>query len=131
MDFGLSHEQTLLADSVTRFLQDHAPRIVREGHVIELDLAGARAERLGAYLGEADPAANATRIRTLIRRFGLDVADRFTTVWEDVSGERYHPWAEAAMAVDVLRWPATSATPARARWDLEASITRALAELGA
>lgn len=25
MDFGLSHEQTLLADSVTRFLQDHAP----------------------------------------------------------------------------------------------------------
>jgi aminoglycoside phosphotransferase (APT) family kinase protein len=67
----------------------------------------------------------------LIRRFGPDVADRFTTAWEDVSGDRYHPWAEAAMAVDVLRWPATSDTASRVRHDIETSISRALAELGA
>lgn len=67
----------------------------------------------------------------LIGRFGLEVADRFTKVWQDVSGERYHPWAEAAMAVDALGWHGTSARPGRERDDIETSIARALAALGA
>lgn len=67
----------------------------------------------------------------LIGRFGLEVADRFTKVWQDVSGERYHPWAEAAMAVDALGWHRTSGRPRREREDIETSIARALAALGA
>ncbi|HUF33451.1 MAG TPA: aminoglycoside phosphotransferase family protein [Acidimicrobiales bacterium] len=67
----------------------------------------------------------------LIGRFGLEVADRFTKVWQDVSGEVYHPWAEAAMAIDALGWHGTSGRPHRERQDLETSIARALAELGA
>ncbi|MGI8792384.1 MAG: phosphotransferase family protein [Acidimicrobiales bacterium] len=64
----------------------------------------------------------------LIGRFGLEVADRFTEIWEEVSGETYHPWAEAAMAVDALGWGGSSR---REREELETSIARALAELGA
>ncbi len=67
----------------------------------------------------------------LIGRFGLEVADRFTQMWQDVSGERYHPWAEAAMAVDALGWHGNSARPRQELQDIETSITRALAELGA
>lgn len=67
----------------------------------------------------------------LIGRFGLEVADRFTKIWQDVSGERYHPWAESAMAVDVLGWHGTSTRPRREQQDMETSISRALSELGA
>lgn len=67
----------------------------------------------------------------LIARFGLEVADRFTEIWQDVSGEHYHPWAEAAMAVDALTWHGHSTRPSREREDIETSIARALAELGA
>ena len=67
----------------------------------------------------------------LIGRFGLEVADRFTKVWQDVSGERYHPWAEAAMAVDAFAWHGISARSRREREDIETSIARALADLGA
>jgi aminoglycoside phosphotransferase (APT) family kinase protein len=66
----------------------------------------------------------------LISRFGLEVADRFTTIWQEVSGQHYHPWAESAMAVDALGWLGTSATR-RERQDIETSIARALGELGA
>lgn len=69
--------------------------------------------------------------RNLIGRFGLEVADQFTKVWQDVSGECYHPWAEAAMAVDALAWRGTSTRPRREREDIETSIARALADLGA
>lgn len=67
----------------------------------------------------------------LIARFGLEVADRFTKIWQDVSGEQYHPWAESAMAVDALGWHGTSGRPQRERQDIETSIARALGELGA
>lgn len=67
----------------------------------------------------------------LIGRFGLEVADRFTRIWHDVSCQRYHPWAEAAMAVDALGWHGNSARPRREREDIETSIARALAELDA
>lgn len=67
----------------------------------------------------------------LIRWFGLDIADRFTEIWQDVSGETYHPWAEAAMAVDALSWHGASAGRRREREDIETSIARALADLGA
>lgn len=67
----------------------------------------------------------------LIGRFGLEVADRFTRIWQDLSGEGYHPWAEAAMAVDALAWQGTSAARRREGDDIETSVARALADLGA
>jgi aminoglycoside phosphotransferase (APT) family kinase protein len=66
----------------------------------------------------------------LIRRFGIEAADRFTRHWEVESGWRYHPWAEVAMAVDALAWRGTSTRSGQERDDLELSISRALAELG-
>jgi len=66
----------------------------------------------------------------LIGRFGLEVADRFKEIWQEASGEQYHPWAEAVMAVDALGW-AASARPRRDREAIERSIARALADLGA
>lgn len=78
------------------------------------------------------PSADVSHCRgNLIGRFGLDVADRFTRIWEDLSGERYHPWAESAMAVDALAWHGTSRRPRWEREDIETSIGRALAQLGA
>jgi aminoglycoside phosphotransferase (APT) family kinase protein len=78
------------------------------------------------------PSVDVSHCRSnLIGRFGLEVADRFTTIWQDVTGERYHPWAECAMAVDTLGWHGTSARPHRERQDVETSIARALGELGA
>lgn len=67
----------------------------------------------------------------LIGRFGLDVADRFTKIWQEVSGQSYHPWAEAAMAVDALSWRGISRRAPREQRDIEDSIARALAELSA
>jgi aminoglycoside phosphotransferase (APT) family kinase protein len=64
----------------------------------------------------------------LLGRFGLDVADRFLELWEDITGERYHPWAEAVMLVDAIGW--MHARGDRLRHDLEALLAKRVAELG-
>jgi hypothetical protein len=63
----------------------------------------------------------------LIGRFGLEVADRFVDIWQEVSGRTYHPWAEAVLLVDVLAWPHRHQ---RQVDDYERSLARRLAELG-
>lgn len=64
----------------------------------------------------------------LLGRFGLDVADRFLRIWEEVSGDRAHPGTEAVMLVDTLGW--SGARTERERRDLETVARRVLAELG-
>jgi len=34
--------------------------------------------------------------------YGLDVADRFTVIWEQVSGARYNPWADVVTIIGCL-----------------------------
>lgn len=65
----------------------------------------------------------------LLGGLGLDVADRFTAVWQSITGDTYHPWAEAVMLVDAMTWPAKRG--AQECRDLEALLARRLAELGA
>jgi len=66
----------------------------------------------------------------LLGRFGLDVADRFITIWEDVAGTDYHPWAETVMLVDALGWITRHNGSARHREELESVLARRLAEFG-
>ncbi|MDQ4098372.1 MAG: hypothetical protein M3144_10960 [Actinomycetota bacterium] len=61
--------------------------------------------------------------------FGLEAADRLISLWEEVSGRAYHPWAEVVLLVDVM---GSLATPNRRECgDLEATLARRLSELGA
>ena len=63
----------------------------------------------------------------LIGRFGLDIADRFTRMWEVISGRTYHPWAEIVMLVDVIGGP--HERKRQEREDLERALAQRLAEL--
>jgi aminoglycoside phosphotransferase (APT) family kinase protein len=66
----------------------------------------------------------------LLGRFGIEVADRFISVWEATTGLTYHPWAETVMLVDVLDWITRHNGPSRERVELESLLARRLAELG-
>lgn len=64
----------------------------------------------------------------LTRRFGMEVADRFSDRWQEVTGDPFHPWAEIVLLVDAIggRWldePSQRAMSAR--------LARRLADLGA
>ena len=81
--------------------------------------------------GEVHNAVDVFHCRgNLLGRFGLDVADRFITIWEDVAGTAYHPWAETVMLVDALGWITRHNGSARHREELESVLARRLAEFG-
>jgi aminoglycoside phosphotransferase (APT) family kinase protein len=61
--------------------------------------------------------------------FGLDLADRFITVWQKISGRTYHPWAEVVMLLDVMAWPVERTR--REGADLEHALAQRLSELSA
>lgn len=61
--------------------------------------------------------------------FGLELADRFVDIWQEINGRTYHPWAEVVMLLDVIAWPIKRKP--RARDDLEDALARRLSELGA
>lgn len=61
-------------------------------------------------------------------RYGLEVADRFTDIWEQLSGRSYHPWAEVVGIVgflDGLRDEYQSDGSV-----MEEALARAVAEMG-
>jgi aminoglycoside phosphotransferase (APT) family kinase protein len=57
--------------------------------------------------------------------YGLDVADRFTRIWERLTGERYHPWADVVTIVGFL--DGLRERPGPDRWRLEEALARAVA----
>jgi aminoglycoside phosphotransferase (APT) family kinase protein len=63
----------------------------------------------------------------LIGRFGLDVADRFLGLWQELSGAAYHPWAETVMLIDAMSWGAPRRRAERR--DLESALAQRVAEL--
>lgn len=66
--------------------------------------------------------------RANLLRLGLAAVDRFTTIWEHLTGEIYHPWAEVVAIVgllDALRDDPGSDAPV-----MEEALGRALGELG-
>ncbi len=48
------------------------------------------------------PSADVAHCRANLFRYGLDVADHFTAIWERLTGHRYHPWDEIATIVGFL-----------------------------
>jgi aminoglycoside phosphotransferase (APT) family kinase protein len=64
----------------------------------------------------------------LLAWLGRDVADRFLRTWEEISGRRFHPWAEVVLYVDVLG--GRRVRPPRERLALESILAADLAELG-
>jgi aminoglycoside phosphotransferase (APT) family kinase protein len=67
--------------------------------------------------------------RNLLDHFNADAADRFSQIWESMTGSAYHPWAEVVTLVDSMSW--SSNPTARERDELEAVLAQRLAELGA
>lgn len=65
----------------------------------------------------------------LLGQFGLDAADRFVEMWQSVTAEAYHPWAQAVMLVDAIGWLEDHL--AHLRTELEHLLAHSLAELGA
>jgi aminoglycoside phosphotransferase (APT) family kinase protein len=46
--------------------------------------------------------ADVAHCRANLFRYGLDIADRFTTIWEGLSGLSYDPWAEVVGIIGML-----------------------------
>jgi hypothetical protein len=66
--------------------------------------------------------------RTNLYRYGLDVADRFTALWEGLTGESYDPWTEVVSIVGVLDGIREDPRPDRV--PIEDALSRAVADLG-
>ena len=74
------------------------------------------------------PSVDVGHCRVNLYRYGLAVADRFTTLWERLSGQSYGPWSDVVSIVGVL-----DDLRGRSRPDhepVEDALSRAVAELG-
>lgn len=80
----------------------------------------------GASIGPA--CSDVAHCRANLFRYGLEAADRFTAAWEQLSGERYHPWAEVVTIVGFL--DGLRDDPGSDRFTLEDALARAVADLG-
>jgi len=74
------------------------------------------------------PSADVGHCRANLLRHGIDVAERFTHLWERLTGRRYHPWADVATLVGCL--DELRARPPRDPTGVETVLARAVAELG-
>jgi aminoglycoside phosphotransferase (APT) family kinase protein len=63
-------------------------------------------------------------------QYGLDVADRFTTMWERRSGASYHPWGDVVTIIGGLDDLRDEPPPHPERVAVEDALARAVAELG-
>ena len=61
--------------------------------------------------------------------YGLEVADRFTAIWERLSGRRFHPWADVVTIIGGLDDLRDDLPSARERPVVEDALARAVAEL--
>jgi hypothetical protein len=64
-----------------------------------------------------------------MRRFDLAVADRFAAIWEEMTGDRFNPWADVMMLIGML--DGIRDDPYLNRLSVEEALARAVAVLGA
>lgn len=64
----------------------------------------------------------------LLGRFDLEVADRFTAMWEQLSGDRFNPWADVSTIIGML--DGLRDDPRLNHASVEEALARAVAELG-
>jgi aminoglycoside phosphotransferase (APT) family kinase protein len=74
------------------------------------------------------PSIDVGHCRTNLFRYGLEVADRFSALWEQLTGRTYDPWTEVVSIVGVLDDGLRRPRPDRA--PVEDALARAVAELG-
>lgn len=74
------------------------------------------------------PSVDVGHCRVNLLSHGRDVADRFTWWWEQISGERYDPWADLSTIVGWL--DGLREEPAKAGLVVEETLAAAVAELG-
>lgn len=72
--------------------------------------------------------ADVAHCRVNLFRYGLEVADRFTELWEKLSGCSYHPWAEVVGIVGFLDGLGNASQSDGAV--MEEALARAVAEMG-
>jgi aminoglycoside phosphotransferase (APT) family kinase protein len=91
--------------------------------------------RRGSVVGVVDwqsacvgpPSIDVGHCRTNLFRYGLEVADRFTALWERITGRSYDPWTEVVSIVGVL--DDALSRPGPDRVPVEDALARAVAEL--
>jgi len=73
------------------------------------------------------PSVDVGHCRANLLSYGTEVANKFTTLWEQASGRHYDPWADVSTIIgmlDVLR-----DEPPSVRIGVEETLARAVAEL--
>jgi phosphotransferase family enzyme len=65
----------------------------------------------------------------LLGRFDLEVAERFTAIWEELTGNRFNPWADVMIIIGML--DGLRDDPHLNRASVEEALARAVASLGA
>ena len=60
-----------------------------------------------------------------------ELAEQLAVAWRDITGSIYDPWADVAAIIGVLDGLCRHPPTAAARFALESTLARALAELGA
>ena len=73
------------------------------------------------------PSADVGHCRGNLLPFGGDVADRFTAIWEDITGLTYHPWGDIVAIIGFLD-PLRDDPPSDG-YSIEDALARAVAEL--
>jgi len=79
-----------------------------------------------ASLGPAS--VDVAHCRANLFGYGIEVADRFTAVWEGITGQSYEPWAEVVGIVGFL--DGLRVDPGSDRFVTEETLARAVADLG-
>ena len=64
----------------------------------------------------------------LLGRFDLEVAERFTAIWEELTGNRFNPWADIMIIIGML--DGLRDDPQLNRASVEEALARAVASLG-
>jgi aminoglycoside phosphotransferase (APT) family kinase protein len=64
----------------------------------------------------------------LMGRFDLEVAERFTAIWQELTGRRFNPWADVIILIGML--DGLREDPHLNQASVEEALARAVAELG-
>jgi aminoglycoside phosphotransferase (APT) family kinase protein len=76
------------------------------------------------------PAADVGHCRANLFPYGADAVNRFTQIWESLTGASYHPWADVVSIIGFLDGLREEAPPPGERETIEDVLARAVSALG-
>jgi aminoglycoside phosphotransferase (APT) family kinase protein len=74
------------------------------------------------------PSVDVGHCRANLYQYGLDVADRFMALWEQVSGRTYDPWVDVVSIIGVME--VFGSRPGKERIEMEKALARAISDRG-